>query len=141
MLQTPPRVLIVDDEYKIVFTLKAILEKHGYEVHICLSGSEAIQLADAEHGRFDVVLLDYMMPVLRGDEVAAELKSRYPGLPIIFVSAFDIPEESRKLADGFFVKPETPAFVVQKVRETIARNALGKEAPDPPPAPPKTQTS
>ena len=115
------RILLVDDEYQILFTLKALFEIHGYEVFICLYAEEALRVLSNEDNHFDLLILDYMLPDLRGDELALKLSSNYPNLPIIFLSAFRIPEDIRKLADATLTKPEAPDVLLETVREIITR--------------------
>lgn len=124
-----PRILLVDDEYKILFTLKSILEKHGYEVCVCLYGAEAIEKVK-EEGPFDLLILDYIMPGMRGDVVARIIKARCPDLPILFISAFVVPEEAKGLADAFLGKPEHPDALLDTVHTILERRkrAIGAKA-------------
>ncbi len=55
--------------------------------HVHNVGSAAEALAVCEKEQFEVAILDYMMPGMKGDELAITLKNRYPGLPIIMVTA------------------------------------------------------
>jgi CheY-like chemotaxis protein len=55
--------------------------------HVHTVGSAAEALAVCEKEQFDVVILDYLMPVMKGDELAAMLKDRYPDLPVIMITA------------------------------------------------------
>lgn len=120
----------MDDEYKILFTLKSVLEKHGYDVTVCLYGVEAINKVEEENGQFDLVILDYIMPGMRGDVVARIIKARCPDLPILFISAFVIPDDAKSLADGFLSKPEHPDVLMDAVRTILERRkrAIGAKA-------------
>ena len=130
MTSAKPRILLVDDEYKILFTLKSILEKHGYDVCICLYGAEALKKVEEENGQFDLVILDYIMPGMRGDAVARIIKARCPDLPVLFISAFVVPEEAKGLADAFLAKPEHPDALMDAVRTILERRkrAIGAKA-------------
>lgn len=117
------RILIVDDEYHILFSLKAILEREGYEVRTCVYAREALQAVGDEQGNFDVVVLDYMLPDLRGDAVAMALKHLYPTLPIIFITGFVIPDEAAPLAAAILTKPEAPKRLLEVVRSLIPNDS------------------
>lgn len=80
-------ILVVDDEYDMTSTLRAILEGEGYKVETCGNGKEA--LACIERSQPDLVLMDMMMPILGGKEAIRQLRG-LPGkdqLPVILMSA------------------------------------------------------
>ena len=128
MTASKPRILLVDDEYKILFTLKSILEKEGYDVQICLYGIEAVNAIAEQKGQFDLLILDYIMPGMRGDEVARRVKEVCPDLPILFISAFEIPEEARKLASGLLAKPESLRALLELIRTTLEKSGSAMQA-------------
>ena len=115
--QPKPKILLVDDEYQVLFTLKAILERNGYDVRGCVHAHEAI--AAVEEESFDLAILDYLLPDLRGDEIAIRLKEACPALPIIFMSAFHVPEAAKKLAEVSLSKPELPSILLEAVRVAL----------------------
>jgi signal transduction histidine kinase/HAMP domain-containing protein/AmiR/NasT family two-component response regulator len=96
------KVLIVDDDFRNIFALTALLERGKITVVSAESGDEALTLLD-EDGDVDIVLLDIMMPVMNGYETMAAIRSR-PGcerLPIIAVTAKVNPgERDRCMAAG-----------------------------------------
>ena len=69
------RVLIADDDPDISDLLEAYLKKAGYSVTVTGNGKDALQKAESE--KFDLVLLDVMMPYIDGYHVASEISSRY----------------------------------------------------------------
>ena len=69
------RILIADDDPDICDLLESYLRKAGYGVIITVNGKEALQTAESE--KFDLVLLDVMMPYLDGYRVAGGIVSRY----------------------------------------------------------------
>ncbi|HYG51428.1 MAG TPA: response regulator transcription factor [Flavobacteriales bacterium] len=80
-----PKVLIVEDEVNLMELLIINLEDEGYE---CLSASNGkIALEMVQETVPDLVLLDVMLPLVNGFEVAAKLQTDYPKLPIIFLTA------------------------------------------------------
>ena len=79
-------VLCVDDNADGLAVRKALLEAKGYETFTASDGPTGIALA--EKHSFDLVVLDYQMPGMNGEEVALALKTRHPHLPIILLSGF-----------------------------------------------------
>jgi len=79
------RVLLVDDDPLVSDSIRRMLEFDQRQVHSVGTGAEALDVCQKE--RFDVVILDYLMPVMKGDALAVSLKERYPDLPIIMITA------------------------------------------------------
>jgi CheY-like chemotaxis protein len=78
-------VLLVDDDPLVADSIRRMLEFDQREVRSVGAAAEALAVCQKEH--FDVVILDYLMPVMKGDALAVMLKERYPGLPIIMITA------------------------------------------------------
>ena len=79
------RVLVVDDEQMVCDSVEMMLSFDGHSVRTVTSGAEA--LACLEEGPFDLVLVDYAMPQMKGDELARHIKQRHPALPIVMITA------------------------------------------------------
>lgn len=79
------RALIVDDEPMVSNTLRIILARDGYAVEVASDGEQGLTLFEA--GKFDLVLVDYEMPKIKGDRLAMLIKQRDPRQPIIMVTA------------------------------------------------------
>ena len=79
-----PRVLVVDDELDFMETLVKRLERRGFEVTGVGGGQEALRLLQKE--RFDVVVLDVMMPGMDGIETLREIKLGWPRTQVILLS-------------------------------------------------------
>ncbi len=111
-------VLIVEDEAHIADLERDILECGGYNVIVCLSGKDAIKVA--EKNPIDLCLLDIMMPDADGFDVVRILKERHlKHFPVIFVTAMPETRVDPKIADGFLAKPFGPQFFLEKVRSYI----------------------
>ena len=82
---TKIEVLVVDDEEVMRKLMTKILEKAGYTVHTAAGGLEARALL-AEH-EFDMVLSDVKMPDMNGFELPKEIKTKYPGMAVIMMTA------------------------------------------------------
>ncbi len=118
-------IMIIDDDVHIGNMLEEVLTREGYQVSRAYSGTEAL-LVLADH-RPDLVLLDLMLPGLRGEEVLPELK----GIPVIVVSArSDVQDKIQLLLGGaadYVTKPfdtrELLARITVRLREVPAEGA------------------
>ncbi|MEY4386031.1 MAG: hypothetical protein RLY20_1314 [Verrucomicrobiota bacterium] len=79
-------VLVVDDEPYVCDALKMLLALDGHKVATASNGEEALTVYGREC--FDLVITDYSMPVMKGDELAKTIKSRNPDQRILMVSAY-----------------------------------------------------
>lgn len=126
------RILIVEDDPQIAEVLSAYLLREGYQTMHCLDGSEALRTF--AQWQPDLVLLDYMLPRLSGNEVLAAMR-RSSDVPVIMVTAVN--DEAEKLgalrygADDYVVKPFNPKEVVARVQVVLrrARGASQKSQP------------
>lgn len=105
------RLLIIDDEPHICEGLKDRLEAMGHEVIVAHDGMTGLALMALEERcePFNGVLLDVHMPVMDGIEVLRELRDRYPGVPVLMMSANPdhraIQEAVRMGARDYLLKP------------------------------------
>ena len=96
-------LLCVDDDQAVLECEKAFLESFGHSVMTASSGREALDLI-AVHS-FDVVIVDYCMPEMNGQELAIAMRQVWPRAPIIMLSGTpDIPEQALKVVDTFVAK-------------------------------------
>jgi CheY-like chemotaxis protein len=96
-------VLCIDDNQDLLDCEKAFLESFGYTVLTAPSGGQGLELA-ALHP-VDVVIVDYFMPDMNGQDVAIEMKRLQPRAPIIMLSgAADLPEKVLEWVDAFVAK-------------------------------------
>jgi DNA-binding response OmpR family regulator len=116
------KILIVDDEEKIVRIVKAYLEREGYAVVAAYDGKAALALARTEAP--DLVLLDLMLPQVSGWDVCRSLRAE-SNVPIIMLTARD--EDTDKIvglelgADDYITKPFNPRELVARVRAVLRR--------------------
>jgi CheY-like chemotaxis protein len=93
-------VLVVDDELGILLVLEAVLDEAGYRVVTAGNGRQGLELARAE--RPDLVLLDWMMPVMDGPATAAAMRADPALARVPVVAMSGAPEASlRRHLDGF----------------------------------------
>jgi CheY-like chemotaxis protein len=81
----PWRVLLVDDDPLVSDSIRRMLEFDQCRVQTVASGADALALCEKES--FDLVIIDYLMPVMKGDTLAVMLKSNFPSLPILMITA------------------------------------------------------
>ena len=115
------KVLIVDDEPTILFTLKRILEHGGYEVHTAQSGREGWE--KFQSGQWDLVTLDRSMPEMNGEEVAAEIRRVSPNTPIVLITGFTGAVVRTWLFDAILGKPFRPAELLDCFTQILAKRA------------------
>jgi two-component system KDP operon response regulator KdpE len=119
-----PRILVVDDEPQLLRALRTTLEGVGYEVETAETGEAA--LAAASFHPPDAVLLDLVLPDMRGTDVCRELR-RWSAAPIVLVSAVD--DEAEKVAaldagaDDYVTKPFSIAELQARLRAVLRRTA------------------
>lgn len=119
---TKRKILVVDDDRKIVDLVRLYLEKDGYRVLVAYDGLEALQIA--RQRRPELILLDLMLPGMDGLEVCRSLQSESDA-PIIMLTARTTDED--KLvglelgADDYIAKPFNPREVVARVRAVLRR--------------------
>ncbi len=122
------RVLVVDDEKEIQNLLQKLLTKEGYEVDVATLPEEAIKRIEAEH--YDVVLLDLMLPGVKGTDIIQEIKRRRPNCAVIIMTAFGtIPssvEAIRKGAFDYIEKPFKKGEIQYAVRNAMEHQRLKK---------------
>ncbi len=122
-MNTPPKILVVDDTPRNVKLLADLLEVKGYHVVTASSGREALAQMGAESP--DLVLLDVVMPEMSGYEVCRKIRdsSATAMLPVIMVTALDPAEERVKGidagADDFLTKPINQAELLARVRSLL----------------------
>jgi CheY-like chemotaxis protein len=96
------RILVVDDEPLVCEMVRAMLLQDGHTVDTALSGKEGLTRFDAEH--FDLVLTDYRMTGMKGDQVASAIKKRLRPKPVILITGHP-PNEAPNDIDWVLLKP------------------------------------
>lgn len=117
---TGKRILLVDDQQEVRETIKMLLDFDGHIVTEAGDGKHALELF--EPGRFDLVITDYFMPRMRGDELTIKLKELAPAQLVLMVTG-----SAEKLGgpqapvDGILRKP----FFLEGLRQAVAHLFCG----------------
>ena len=119
------RILFVDDEETLAGLGSQMLEPFGYRVIMKTRSREALETFRADPAAFDLLITDMTMPVLSGKELAKEIKSLRPDLPIILCTGFSelINEANARKSgiDAFLMKPYTVGDLVRTIRRVLQR--------------------
>lgn len=117
------KILIADDEHKIIMTLEYAFRKAGYEIFIARDGSEVLEILKTEIP--DIILLDIMMPNVDGYTTLAEIRKNdaLSNIKVIFLSAktgeADIAKGMELGADAYITKPYSIRKLTEKVEDLI----------------------
>ncbi|TSC59109.1 MAG: transcriptional regulator [Candidatus Peregrinibacteria bacterium Greene0416_19] len=116
------KVLIIEDEKPLAHALELKVGHEGYQTTVCLNGAEGLK--EALESKYDLILLDLIMPEMDGFTFLHELQQKKIKVPVIVLSNLG-QEEDRAKAKGFgvvdyFVKANTPiADIVKRVKEAL----------------------
>ncbi len=123
------RILIIDDEADIRESLETLLEMEGYLIELAANAAEGLDRLDK--GRYDLVLLDLMMPDRSGIEVLQDFRQRDTETPIILITAFGSVEVAVKAlkagANDYFSKPWDNEKLLLEIGNMIAKSRLERE--------------
>lgn len=118
-------VLVVDDEKMALALAKRILEEAGYEVATAQSGFECLDLLRSGPRKFNLVLLDFTMPFMGGEETFARLRGIRPEMPVVLTTGFIEQERLDRMIEGglcgFIRKPYGPKDLVEYVKAMLER--------------------
>ena len=116
-------ILVVDDDKNTRRLFRAVLENAGYTVSAASDGAEALDLMDSEH--IDLVVLDIMMPNMDGYEFTKALREVENNLPILMVSAKQLPEDKKKGflvgTDDYMTKPIDEEEMLLRIKALLRR--------------------
>jgi DNA-binding response OmpR family regulator len=119
-----PKILLAEDDTNLGMVLKNYLELNDYEVELCRDG--ILALAAFRREKFDICLLDIMMPNMDGFKLAEEIRDVDPDIPLFFLSAKTMKEDiiqGYKLgADDYIAKPFDSELLLLKIKAILKRN-------------------
>lgn len=120
-----PSVLLVDDDASNLELVERVLSAEGYAVESAADAAAALDIVKTR-GRFDVYVLDVMMPGMSGKELAATIRRDHPDARILYFTGF----AGRLFSDGSRVLPDHEAFIdkpasIQAIREAVSLLLFG----------------
>jgi two-component system alkaline phosphatase synthesis response regulator PhoP len=122
-----PRILLVEDEKTLLDAIKLNLELEGYEIAVASTGTEALKKFKGQ--RFNLVILDIMLPELDGYKVCQSIRASNSETPIIFLTAKDTNEDKvlglKIGADDYLTKPFNLEELLLRVRVLIRHSLKG----------------
>jgi CheY-like chemotaxis protein len=120
------KILVVDDSPFMLRSITVVLEKEGYDFSTASDGEEALRKVAEEKPQ--LIFLDAVMPHKDGYEVCRQIKAdpALKDIRVIMATGRSEPEDLEKAmaagADGYMLKPYTPAKIMEKVREALGES-------------------
>lgn len=123
------RILVADDDKNTRMLLKAVLEAENYTVITAENGEEALHIIDNSH--IDLVVLDVMMPKMDGYTFTQTLRDCQNNLPILMISAKQLPEDKRRGfqvgTDDYMTKPIDEEEMLLRIKALLRRARIVSE--------------
>ncbi|MBQ6797801.1 MAG: response regulator transcription factor [Oscillospiraceae bacterium] len=123
------QILVVDDDKNTRLLLKAVLHAEGYRVILAENGERALELLDREH--IDMAIVDIMMPQMDGYEFTRTLRESDEHLPILMISARQLPADKQKGflvgTDDYMTKPLDETEMLLRIKALFRRARIANE--------------
>lgn len=123
------QILVVDDDKNTRRLLQAVLEHDGYRVFTAENGADALAVLDDQH--VDLVVLDIMMPKMDGYEFTKTLRESNNNLPILMVSAKQLPSDKKQGflvgTDDYMTKPLDEEEMLWRIKALLRRAQIANE--------------
>jgi nitrogen-specific signal transduction histidine kinase/ActR/RegA family two-component response regulator len=124
------KILVVDDEDVVREFIKGVLAEESVEIIEAPDGSKALQIFEASHDTIDLVILDMIMPGLKGDEVLKEMRNIKKDIRVIISSGYMSEEQRERLkkynVDAFLDKPFRDKDVIQTIIKVLSSKGSQK---------------
>ncbi|MDJ0625308.1 MAG: response regulator transcription factor [Candidatus Caenarcaniphilales bacterium] len=123
---TAPRILVVDDERDIAYSIEFALKQEGYEITTCHDGQEALNTIQSE--QFDLIILDVLLPGISGFDICKEIRSKGNKVPVLMLTAktteIDAVIGLELGADDYISKPARMKELIARVRTRLRNSPL-----------------
>lgn len=114
-------ILIAEDEESNFLLIEAILEKHDFNFHYAKNGKEALELF--QKNKVDLILMDFNMPVMNGEEAVKEIRKVNSAIPIIALTAYVMAEDKERATaigcDDFLSKPINRRQLLETINKYV----------------------
>jgi hypothetical protein len=118
------RVVLVEDDANVRGLVSRVLRKAGFTVMSFCNGADALRECEQHRGKIDLVLTDYLMPGMRGDELSRRLTEQRPGIRVLYMSgcgSLGGLSETPEQMGAVLQKPFSPQELVQRIRGELDR--------------------
>jgi len=126
MIKEVPKILYVEDDPTLGFVTQDNLMRRGYDVKLCDNGESGIK--EFETNKYDLIILDIMLPVLDGISVAKYIRQKNKEIPVIFLTAKSLLEDKLEGlssgADDYLIKPFSIEELVLKIEVFLKRSKI-----------------
>ncbi len=124
------RILLAEDDSNLGFVIQDNLQENDYEVVLCENGKRALDIFQKQ--RFDICLLDVMMPLMDGFSLAEQIRKSNQDIPIIFLTAKGMKEDKlsgfRVGGDDYLVKPFSLEELLFRIKVFVKRKSVFSES-------------
>lgn len=124
-------ILLVEDDHNLGYILKEYLQMHDFSVEWAKDGEEGLKAFKA--GRFNICILDVMMPRMDGFALAERLKEQDPAIPLIFLTARALKVDKLKGfkagCDDYIVKPVDEEELIVRIQAVLRRSGQASRDP------------
>jgi DNA-binding NtrC family response regulator len=128
-MDTPPKVLIMDDERDMLTNCTRILRRYGYECLMADTSTQGLELVDT--ARPDVVLVDLRMPGKSGIDIVKAVKARYPDIEVVLMTAYATIETAvdaiKQGAFDYLPKPFTAEQLQAVIQRTLSQKPISAD--------------
>jgi CheY-like chemotaxis protein len=114
------RILVVDDEEPVRALIARGLALDGHDAMTAADGGEALEVLEAEGGRFDLLLTDIRMPVMDGIALALAAKRDFPDLTILLMTGYAEQRERAKSLDSIVADVLSKPFALAELRAKVS---------------------
>jgi DNA-binding NtrC family response regulator len=112
-----PCLLLVDDETALADLLKRYLERLGYQVDACVHPEAALGFLDAHPARYALLITDFTLPAMNGEQLLERARERAPGLRAIIASGY--PYQPHIAGVEFLQKPFLPKMLAETIERVL----------------------
>lgn len=127
--EKPLKILLVEDDKNLGVLLCEFLIVKGYDASLATNGKEGLEFYT--NNNYDLCILDVMMPIMDGYALAKEIRSADPKIPIIFLTAKSMKEDTlegfKSGADDYITKPFSMEEVLYRIKAVSKRSNLNRE--------------